>query len=57
MGIKAVLRSRIDKWEDGSFLDEMVEGLTKPYINSFWVRSRAVSNKRNPTVQRFEQLG
>lgn len=60
MGIKAVLRSRIDLWEDGSFLDEMVEGLVKPYINSVWVRSRTVSNKRNPIVQRFEssnQLG
>ena len=32
-GIKAVLRSRIDKWEKGKFCDEMVEGMMKPYIN------------------------
>ena len=34
VGIKAVLESRIDKWEEGSFCDEMVEDMMRPFINS-----------------------
>ena len=29
----AVLSSRIDEWEERTFLDEMVEGLFKPFIS------------------------
>ena len=34
VGIEAVLGSMIDKWEEGVFLDEIEEGLTKPFIKS-----------------------
>jgi len=32
VGITAVLSSLIDKWEEGWFLDEIVEDLRKPFI-------------------------
>ena len=32
VGLKAVLGSLIDKWEHGCFLDEIIEGLSKPFI-------------------------
>ena len=31
-GIAAVLSSMIDKWEEGSFLDEIYENIVKPFI-------------------------
>ena len=40
VGITAVLGSLIDKWEKGSFLDEMVEDLVKPFIKPFWTEFR-----------------
>ena len=32
VGITAVLSSLVDKWEEGWFLDEIVEDLRKPFI-------------------------
>ena len=40
VGIKAVLGSLIDRWEEGVFLDELVDGLLKPFIGPFETTNR-----------------